>query len=218
MGAAAAGTSPMAVATAPQFEWVGNAAKVGMLAAATFTAATSARRGRSVRRLCLRDGLTGLLNRHAFDHCLEHLARRAERTDLPMTIAMIDIDGFMQLNDAHGRASGDAVLRWVAWWLKRSFRVSDLVCRYGGDTFVVAFVDSDNLVVLASRLESLRGEVEQTQLYTNADAELDVTVSIGMAQAPRDGAAFEAVLTRAGERLAEAKQAGRNRIEFGTIS
>jgi len=218
LNTAAAGTSPMAVAIAPEFEWVGNAAKIGLLAAATFTGAASARRGRAVRRLSLRDGLTGLLNRRAFDRCLAHLAQRAERTGDPLTIAMIDIDRFKQLNDTHGHPSGDAVLRWAAESLTRNFRATDLICRYGGDEFVVAFVDSDNLAVLVSRLECLREEIEQAWLRTSGGESIDVTVSIGIAQAPRDGSVFENVLSRADERLYEAKHAGRNRIEFGTIS
>jgi diguanylate cyclase (GGDEF)-like protein len=213
LAAAADGSSTMAMATAPQLEWAGNAAKVGLLAAATFSATASARRGRAVRRLSLRDGLTGLLNRHAFDRCLAHLAQRAQRSEMPLTIAMIDIDDFKRVNDVYGHPTGDAVLRWVAAWLQRSFRTTDVVSRFGGEEFVVAFVDSDDLTALTSRLEDLRVGIEGAALRAVGGVEeLRVTVSIGVAQLPRDGSDPLAALTRADERLYAAKQAGRNRI------
>lgn len=78
---------------------------------------------------------------------------------------MIDIDHFKAINDNYGHAAGDAVLRWMASWLKRSFRASDLVARYGGEEFVVAFPDSDDERI-ADRLEELRQGIEQSTLQT----------------------------------------------------
>lgn len=215
-GVVEAGSSEMAAATAPQFEWAGNAAKMALLGGATFTGAASAHRGRAVRRLSLRDGLTGLLNRRAFDRCLAHLARQAEQSELPMTIAMIDIDHFKRLNDVHGHQTGDAVLRWTGAWLQRSFRTTDVVSRYGGEEFVVAFVDSGDVEVLTGRLEALRAGIARTTLRASGtDQQIRVTVSIGIAQVPLDGSDLDAVLARADERLYLAKQAGRNRVEAG---
>ena len=209
----AAGTSVMATLVAPQFEWVADGAKVGLLAAATFTGAASARRGRAVRRMSLRDGLTGLLNRHAFDRCLEHLAARARRNGQPMMIAMIDIDHFKALNDAHGHPTGDAVLRWISAWLQRSFRTTDVVSRYGGEEFLVAFVDADDAERVADRLESLRSRIAGSTLHAlGTHAEFRVTVSIGIAQMPEDGSNVREVLACADGRLYEAKRAGRDRI------
>jgi diguanylate cyclase (GGDEF)-like protein len=210
--AARSGSSPMAARVAPELEWVANAARVALLAAATVLGAASANRGRAVRRLSLRDGLTGLLNRHAFDRCLERMACRAERRGTPMTIAMIDIDYFKRLNDTHGHAAGDAVLRWVGSWLRYSFRSSDVVARYGGEEFVVAFLDTD-AEHLTDRLEALRRGIQQSSLRDpDGGSEIRITVSIGIARMPADGDQVREVLCCADERLYQAKAAGRDCI------
>jgi diguanylate cyclase (GGDEF)-like protein len=214
-GTAAAGDSAMAVRLAPEFEWVANSAKVALLLGATVMASASAARGRALRRISLRDGLTGLLNRHAFDQCLERVAGRAERSRGSMTLAMIDIDHFKRLNDALGHAAGDAVLRWVASWLLRCFRTTDVVARFGGEEFVVAFLDSDD-EGLRPRLETLRQGIERTRLrHIASDSEIGVTVSMGIARFPDDGASVAEALACADERLYAAKRAGRNRIVSG---
>jgi two-component system cell cycle response regulator len=126
---------------------------------------------------------------------------------------MIDIDHFKQLNDAHGHSTGDAVLRWLGAWLRDTFRSTDVVSRYGGEEFVVAFVDTGETDALCVRLEALRAGIEHSRLRTqDTDNELNVTVSIGIAHLPQDGATVNEVLTRADERLYGAKASGRNRI------
>jgi diguanylate cyclase (GGDEF)-like protein len=210
--AAMGGASPMAARLAPEFEWVANSTKVALMIGATVLASASAGRGRALRRMSLRDGLTGLLNRHAFDECLERVARRAERNHGSMTIAMIDIDHFKRLNDGHGHATGDAVLRWVASWLLRCFRTTDVVARFGGEEFVVAFLDTDD-EGLRPRLETLRLGIERTRLrHLESGSDIRVTVSMGTARFPVDGDSVADVLACADERLYAAKQAGRNRI------
>jgi diguanylate cyclase (GGDEF)-like protein len=212
---AARAGSPMAISLSPEFEWVANASKLGLIIAATFLATTSASRGRQLRRTSLSDGLTGLLNRHAFDQCLGSVARRANRSGCRMTVAMVDIDDFKQINDNYGHVVGDAVLRWMASWLKRSFRSSDLVARYGGEEFVVAFPDSD-YEQIEDRLEVLRRGIECSVLRRDVDGpEIKLTISIGTARMPEDGEDPEAVLARADERLYQAKRMGRNRIVSG---
>ncbi len=216
--AAAGGASPMAARLAPEFEWVANSAKIALMVGATVLASASARRGRALRRMSLRDGLTGLLNRHAFDQCLERVAHRAERSHGSMTIAMIDIDHFKRLNDGHGHATGDAVLRWVASWLLRCFRSTDVVARFGGEEFVVAFLDSDD-EGLRPRLETLRRGIERTRLrHLESGSDIRVTVSMGTARFPVDGDSVAEVLACADERLYAAKRAGRNRIVGGPTS
>ena len=210
-GAVAEGL-PMAIRVAPEFEWVASASKLCLLGGTTFLAATCASRGRSLRRTSLSDGLTGLLNRHAFDQCLGLVARRSQRSGCRMTVAMVDIDDFKRINDNYGHAAGDAVLRWTASWLQRSFRSSDLVARYGGEEFVVAFPDSD-AERIEDRLEILRCGIENSILRRDAEGpDITLTLSIGLARMPEDGETPEQVLARADERLYEAKRTGRNRI------
>lgn len=210
--AVAAGTSPMAVRLAPQFDWVANTAKIVLLCGTTIVATASARRGRELRRSSLRDGLTGLLNRHALDQCLAYLERTTQRQEQILTVAMVDIDHFKRLNDDHGHATGDEVLRSVAAWLQRHFRATDLVARYGGEEFVVAFPGTLQDEIEA-RLENLRAGIESNRFRCPSQgAELRVTVSIGVAQIPGEGTRVDEALTIADARLYEAKRAGRNRV------
>jgi diguanylate cyclase (GGDEF)-like protein len=202
----------------PEFEWVANSAKLAMLAGASVMAVASAERGRELHRLSLRDGLTGLLNRRAFEDCIGRLAERAVRDDTALTIAVIDIDHFKQLNDEHGHATGDVVLRWLATRIERSFRASDLVARYGGAEFVVALPDSGDARVI-ERLEVLRAHVATSVLRERRAEqnvlELRIRVSIGVAELPADGSTPAQALVQAHARLQQAKAAGRNRIHHG---
>ncbi|MCP5039555.1 MAG: GGDEF domain-containing protein [bacterium] len=208
----AAGTSPMAMRLEPEFEWVANSAKIVLLFGTTIVATASARRGRELRRCSLRDGLTGLLNRHALDQCLEHLERTADQNSQSLTVAMIDIDHFKRLNDEHGHATGDDVLRIVSAWLQRNFRATDLVARYGGEEFVVAFPGAADECI-QDRLETLRAGLATNAFRSRvANVELDVTVSIGVARLPHDEGSVQDVLALADSRLYQAKRAGRNRI------
>jgi len=209
-----AARSGVAIATklVSEFEWMASSAKVAILAGMTLTATASARRGLVVRRLSIRDPLTGLLNRGAFDVCLDLHARTARRGAHPLAIAMIDIDYFKALNDTHGHMAGDAVLTWLAGWLRRSVRETDLVARYGGEEFVVAFVDSDH-ERLDERLEAWRLAIAASVVRPeDTDAEIRLTVSVGIARLPADASSPRAALSRADERLYEAKRAGRNRV------
>lgn len=203
---------PVATQLVSDFEWLASSAKVAILAGMTLTAAASARRGLAVRRLSIRDPLTGLLDRGAFDDCLQIQARRASRYGRPLAIAMIDIDHFKGLNDSYGHPAGDAVLTWVAGCLRKSVRETDLVARYGGEEFVVAFVDSDD-ERLDDRLESWRSAIAASVVRPeNSDAEIRLTVSIGIARFPADARSPASVLARADERLYQAKRSGRNQL------
>ncbi len=196
----------------PEYEWVSTAARIAILAGITLTATASARRGLALRRASVQDPLTGLLNRRAFDWCLERQVDRARERGQPLSIAMIDIDHFKALNDGHGHPVGDAVLAWVADRLRESVRASDVVARYGGEEFVVAFVDTDD-ERLDARLESWRRAVQHSVLRAEATGrEIPLTVSIGIARLPADASDASEVLARADERLYVAKRGGRNQL------
>jgi diguanylate cyclase (GGDEF)-like protein len=183
-----------------------------MLLCMTMMAAASARRGQALRRLSVHDGLTGLLNRRAFDERLAAEGKRVQRSGTGLSVAMIDIDLFKSLNDRHGHALGDEVLRWVGLLLKESFRTTDVVARYGGEEFAVVFVDSAEAGVL-ERLDALRRRIEGAELRRPGDGTaVRVSVSIGVARWPQDGPDVDAVLAEADGRLYLAKDGGRNRL------
>lgn len=186
--------------------------QVLILLLATAFATASAARERTLRRIAHCDPLTGLIREETFTRCLEREARRSVRADLPLTIAIIDLDRFRQLNEAHGHPFGDAILRWVADLLRESVRNTDLVARLAGERFGVAFLDSEH-PALVSRLEALRREVAEVQIHrTGLPEPVRLTVSAGLARFPREGTRVEEVMGTALERLHAAKRAGRDRV------
>jgi diguanylate cyclase (GGDEF)-like protein len=165
----------------------------------------SSRQKRHLEQLATVDELTGLRNRRWLDDAFDRQLARAVRTGQPMSVMMIDVDHFKQLNDEQGHAYGDAVLRRVAQTLAGGLRPQDLAARYGGEEFAVLLpgIGQENAVAIAERLR------EAVQADGNAAGQ-PVTVSIGIASRSGDQP-LTALLERADEALYRAKNAGRNR-------
>ena len=160
--------------------------------------------------LAITDGLTGLHNRRYLDSHLQTLFERAASRQRPLSLMMTDIDRFKRINDKHGHAVGDEVLREFARRLRKNVRGIDLACRYGGEEFVVVMPDTEQAV--AERVaERIRHEIE-TLPFDGAAQPLDVTVSIGVASMSTGRDTLEALLKRADGALYEAKKTGRNRV------
>jgi diguanylate cyclase (GGDEF)-like protein len=165
-------------------------------------------------RLTVVDSLTHVTNRRGFDHVLELEWRRAIRARTPLSLLLVDIDGFKALNDAYGHQRGDDCLRQVASVLRDAVRrASDTVARYGGEEFAVILPETaaDNAALLA---ETLRECVERLAL-PNAGSTVarTVTVSVGVATTVPTGAIPAASLVATADRaLYRAKQTGRNRV------
>ena len=163
--------------------------------------------------LALTDGLTGLHNRRYLAKHLESLVDVARASDKRLAVLMVDIDEFKAINDGHGHAAGDEVLRAVANRLARNVRSFDTIARWGGEEFVVVMPDA-GLEVASSVAERLRRKVAGAAVVLNdATRELTVTVSVGVAvmSGPRD--TVDDLLRRADEGLYAAKRKGRNRVE-----
>ena len=157
--------------------------------------------------LAVSDPLTGLRNRRFVQH---HLEAALKSGDVP--VMMIDVDRFKSINDGHGHAGGDTVLREVAERLRSQLRAADVVARYGGEEFLVVLADAppEEAVAIAERL---RAALERTPIATG-NGEASVTVSIGLAITPAGVSAAEAVAA-ADVALYRAKALGRNRVEVG---
>jgi diguanylate cyclase (GGDEF)-like protein len=151
------------------------------------------------------DSLTGMLNRHGLAGRFAELRAQAERTGAPVSVALVDIDGFKAVNDEQGHGRGDEVLRGVAATLSGSLRSFELAYRIGGDEFVVVLpgVGLPEAIEIAERL---RRRVEQAP-------GLGVTLSIGVSSTAGDDVVYETLYARADEALYRAKVAGRNRVE-----
>jgi two-component system cell cycle response regulator len=169
-------------------------------------------RKRELETLALRDGLTGLYNRRAFDEQLEREWNRARRDHTPLSLIMIDIDHFKRFNDTFGHPAGDQCIQMVASIVQRCFaRGSDLVARYGGDEFVVLASAQDRKHA-QQRADQLRATVKALALQTADNVVTPVTLSVGVATAiPLDGGRPEHLLDAADRALYQFKRLHRDR-------
>jgi diguanylate cyclase (GGDEF)-like protein len=154
--------------------------------------------------------LTGISNRRRALELVERLLALARRHAQPLCIALLDLDAFKRVNDEHGHATGDRVLRRLAEMLQRKFRGEDVVGRWGGEEFVLGMygmTGSDGERRLYEVLSSFR-----VQEFGEDGRSLTVTFSAGIAEHPRDGDDFEMLYRAADEALYAAKRAGRSRI------
>ena len=155
------------------------------------------------------DPLTGLANRRTMIAMLETARAAALRSGSPFVVAMLDIDLFKRINDAHGHQVGDAVIEAVAARIAGSVRAVDLVARYGGEEIAILFADTSPKEALATA-ERVRAAVADTPVVANG-VEIRVTVSGGVAAATGDTSPTE-LLHRADLALYRAKRDGRNRV------
>lgn len=166
-------------------------------------------------RLANEDSLTGLANRRAFDEHLQCQVEHAKATDLPLSIAIIDLDNFKQINDKFLHAAGDSVLREVAQLLQTHIRDVDFVARWGGEEFAIVFPGA-NQESAASICERLRQAVKTTQ-FDALDLDWAVTMSVGLVTLEQHYDASKA-LVEADGLLYEAKREGRDRVLTAQIS
>jgi len=157
------------------------------------------------------DGLTGLANRAAAEEGLHALLRTVRRYGTPAAVLMLDIDLFKQVNDQHGHAAGDAVIRDLAGLLKDASRDVDLTGRFGGEEFVIGLAHTDGPGAWHFA-ERLRERVARHPVHWEQQT-LSYTVSIGVSPLRADDAGIEDALRRADTALYRAKEAGRNRVQ-----
>ena len=163
-----------------------------------------------LQQLSITDGLTGLFNRK---HIMDLFGRevvRSQRYDKPLTILLLDIDHFKEINDTCGHQTGDAVLGQLAESLMQSVRECDYVGRYGGEEFLIILPDS-NIQSGFATAERIRKNVSTRKITVNKD-NISLTVSIGVAGYPKDGGDVESIIRKADDALYKAKANGRNRV------
>jgi diguanylate cyclase (GGDEF)-like protein/PAS domain S-box-containing protein len=160
----------------------------------------------------IRDPLTGVFNRRFLAESLDKEIPKAEREDIPVSIVMIDVDFFKRFNDTYGHKCGDVVLQDFATFLTQNSRQGDIVCRYGGEEFVVLMPNAtlyDAYERAEVWLEKYTAKVIQ---YDNKS--LSVTFSAGVASFPIHGVTGESILYAADHALYSSKNEGRNRVTF----
>jgi diguanylate cyclase (GGDEF)-like protein len=167
---------------------------------------------RGLREQTIRDPLTGLFNRRYLEETLALEMARASRSGAPLTVVMCDIDHFKRFNDDFGHDAGDQVLQTVAGELRRRFRDGDVVCRFGGEEFVV-IAPATEVSVLRARVEEVREAVSLLTVRQGERALGSVTMSFGLASwAPGMDREGLALIKAADAALYAAKREGRNRV------
>jgi len=164
-----------------------------------------------LREQSVRDHLTGLFNRRYLEETLERELLRAERKELPLGIIMLDVDDFKQFNDTRGHAAGDAILRGLGTMLIGHVRGEDIPSRYGGDEFVIVLPDTSR-EVSRERAERLCEHARHLHIQFEAEALEAITLSMGVASFPEDGATNEVILAAVDGALYQAKRQGRNQV------
>ena len=164
---------------------------------------------RTAKRDATTDALTGLANRRVLDNTLETWQNRVVQNERNLSVLMIDLDYFKQVNDAHGHEVGDRVLRAFAEHVRHLLRVQDLFARHGGEEFVILLPDTT--VEIARQIaDRIRASLENTSLINSPP--VSVTASIGIAQ-HRSGEPIEAMMARADAAAYAAKHRGRNMVQ-----
>jgi diguanylate cyclase (GGDEF)-like protein len=174
-------------------------------------AVANARMHQKMVRLSQSDALTGVHNRRSLFARLDLEIERCRRFHHAMALALVDVDRFRQYNEAFGHAAGDGILRSVAVLLSGAVRKVDLVARYGGEEFAVLVTGADRTAAL-SVAEGLRAAVEAAAISHGASEAGRVTISVGVAVFPEDGAELGALIDAADSALYAAKRAGRNAV------
>jgi diguanylate cyclase (GGDEF)-like protein/PAS domain S-box-containing protein len=165
-----------------------------------------------LRRQAVRDPLTGMYNRRYLDDTLERELLRAKRKNTTISIIMVDIDWFKSINDSFGHEAGDTVLTVVAKSLKDGVRGEDVVCRYGGEEFILVLPEAPTSSAL-ERAEHLRERIAQLEIEHEGTALRKITASFGVASFPDHGQTIEGVIKAADAAMYRAKTGGRNRVE-----
>jgi diguanylate cyclase (GGDEF)-like protein/PAS domain S-box-containing protein len=169
----------------------------------------------ALRAQSIKDTLTGLYNRRYLEEMLEREIRRAVRAEQSLGILMLDLDHFKAFNDTYGHEAGDAVLRAAGSFLVNSVRAEDIVCRFGGEEFVV-ILPTANLASAHSRAERIRSKLRDLTVLHQGQSLGMITVSIGVASLPLHGTSGKDLLAAAdaagfAARRAEAAARGRCR-------
>lgn len=160
-----------------------------------------------VKGLAIRDGLTGLYNYRHFREMLAHQVEVSRRYDWPLSLIFLDLDNFKVINDTRGHPEGDLVLKAVARFLQTHLRQADVLCRYGGEEFVV-LLPQTSAARARFLAERLRQGLAQTPISLSSGT-IHITVSIGLAGL-LPGMTGEDLLKAADAALLKAKQSGKN--------
>ncbi len=170
-----------------------------------------------LERVTVLDALTGLYNQRYLYDTLRREYNRSERFNLKLSLIILDIDNFKDVNDTFGHQRGDVIIKEVARLLQTMLRGYDFAVRYGGDEFIIVLSQS---TVIGAHIvaERLRKLIEENPLLIELNGGKNITASIGVSSFPDDTKeGCEALLNKADQALYKAKREGRNRVAYGRL-
>lgn len=166
-----------------------------------------------VKKLAITDPLTGLYNRRHMNKILNREFQRVKRYDKELSCLMVDVDHFKSVNDTFGHAAGDDVLMGIAEAFRKTLRTVDIICRWGGEEFVILMPETS----LEKAKEAAHRLLEAVSCAHIKPIDKTITISIGVSNTRvTEIDAADAIISRADEALLEAKRNGRNRMEICT--
>lgn len=165
----------------------------------------------SMRRFVITDQLTGALNRRGFEQEAQKIFEKAKKRSTKISVALLDVDLFKNINDTYGHAAGDDALRQVSLIIQDKIRTTDIVGRMGGEEFLIVMPRTDGKEALVA-MERLREKVEQTQFNCDEHT-VSLTVSIGFTEVDARHDSFPQAIKKADLALYKAKENGRNKTE-----
>ena len=170
-------------------------------------------RYRALRRSMYHDSLTGLLNHTSGKNVLDTILSSVSQDNGDLSVVMLDIDHFKQVNDTYGHPVGDQVIRSLSWLLKQRLRKQDILCRYGGEEFLIGLphTNADQAFRIMDRVRQDFAQIR----HPHQDTYFCTSASGGIASFP-DIQTADALIKAADDALYEAKRGGRNRIEITT--
>ncbi len=166
---------------------------------------------RELEYLARFDPLTGVANRRYFVEMVEAEMARSSRYVKPLSILMMDIDQFKEVNDVHGHQAGDNVLQALCETCKIVLRTVDIIGRWGGDEFAILLPETPTAIAVQVA-ERLRGTIECTVVALEMHSPLHFSVSIGCASRNAKDGNLDTILNLADQALCDAKRIGRNRV------
>jgi diguanylate cyclase (GGDEF)-like protein len=171
---------------------------------------------RTIERLSLTDQLTSIPNRRCFDNRLQVEWKQAIREQTPISLLMLDIDDFKNVNDTYGHQQGDIILQMVAKTFPKAFRrPADFAARWGGEEFIV-LLPNTRLEGAMEIAEKIRADIEKTEIICYEGVKIKITVSIGVnSLMPAQNSSLNAFISNADKALYAAKEAGKNKVFCG---
>jgi diguanylate cyclase (GGDEF)-like protein len=196
-----------------------------LLAAHAAIAIENARLFTLIQESANTDPLTGLLTRRKFYELAEHEFNRAKHEHVPLSVIVLDIDNFKKMNDEFGHRLGDEILQKITQQLRSHLRSTDILCRYGGEEFVMALPGtpqetalhiSERLRHMAELLDlrNVREPWEPARGGSETESQIHITVSIGIAQYTEDSLTLDVLIDQADYAMYQAKHAGRNCVKL----